>query len=213
MSTEISPQVRLIAVVGLVAALLGGGGMMVLGRGAAEEEEPLPPPFFQAIDKADATAGKAADRQAAVGASAAGAPAAESEPAAKPKPAAEPVPEPAPAPKPKPPPKLVADNGLPMSVHTALQRHEVVVVSLFAPNAGLDAMVVQEARAGARAAGAGFVAVNVLDEVQGEALAKLFGVQEPPAVLVYRSPDDLRFRFDGFVDLATVAQAATSARS
>jgi hypothetical protein len=104
-------------------------------------------------------------------------------------------------------------NGLPMSLSVALKRHEVVVVSLFAPGASVDELALAEARAGAKAAQVGFVAVNVLDDDQGVAMARLVGLKEPPAVLVYRSPGTLVYQFDGFADMDTVAQAAVSAES
>lgn len=189
MDTQISGPVRIVAIVGLVAALFGGGGMMMLNRGAASIDEPLPPP---AVQSSAALPNPAAAKP-------------------KPKPAAK-APAPAPAPKPKPEPAPVVDaNGLPISISAALQRHEVVVVSLFTPAAAVDNMALEEARAGARAAGAGFVSVNVLEPKQGMAIARLFGVTEPPATLVYQSPATLAFRLDGFADFETIAQAAVNA--
>lgn len=206
---QVSPQVRLIAVLGLVLALLGGGATMLMGRNAAAaaEDEALPPSAVQGALNVAARAQTTADA-ATARAKSVDAQTAEAAPAAAPKPAAKPKA----AAKPKPAP-TVAPNGLPMSIATALNRYEVVVVSLYASGAALDATALEEARAGAKDAGAGFVAVNVLDAKQSEPLAKLLGVDEPPAVLVYRSPDELLYRFDGFVDLATVSQAASTARS
>ncbi len=105
----------------------------------------------------------------------------------------------------------VAENGLPAALAAALLRHEVVVVSLFAPNVELDDMAMGEARAGAADAGVGFVAIDVLNERQSRPLTKELGVLEDPAVLVYRSPSELVMRFSGFADKQTVSQAARNA--
>jgi hypothetical protein len=110
--------------------------------------------------------------------------------------------------KPAPPP---AANGLPGPVASALQRKGVVVVSLYAPNLPLDDMAVREARAGASAAGAGFVALNVLNEAQARPLTELLGVLEDPSVLVFRRPGEMFLRLSGFADQQTVAQAARNA--
>lgn len=186
MDTQISGPVRLVAIIGLVAALAGGGGMMILSRGAADIDQPVPPPVKTSSVLQNLAA----------------------KPKAK---APAPAPAPEPAPKKAEPPPVVDANGLPISISAALQRYEVVVVSLFTPAAAVDNLVLEEARAGARAAGAGFVAVNVLDPKQGMAIARLLGVAEPPATLVYQSPATLAFRLDGFSDFETVAQAAVNA--
>lgn len=104
------------------------------------------------------------------------------------------------------------ESGLPPALAAALSRHEVVVVALVAPGSTVDDFALAEARAGARAARAGFVAVNVLRERDARAFARLLGVLEPPLTLVYRRPDRLALRLEGFVDLDTVAQAVLDAR-
>jgi hypothetical protein len=72
-------------------------------------------------------------------------------------------------------------------------------------------MALQEARAGATAAGAAFVALNVLNEAQSRPLAEKLGLLEDPAVLVFKGEGDLFVRLTGFADQQTVAQAATNA--
>ena len=99
-------------------------------------------------------------------------------------------------------------NGLPAALAAALTRNRVVVVSLYAPRVEIDEMAMREARAGAAAAGVGFVALNVLTESQARPLTKQLGVLEDPAVLVFRRPNVLVVRFSGFADMQTVAQAA-----
>jgi cytoskeletal protein RodZ len=127
-------------------------------------------------------------------------------PAAKPKPVrvAPPVPV-APATEP-------VDDGLPQVLSAALSDHRVVVVGLYDPEAAVDEMALAEARAGAAAAGVGFVALNVFAERQSRPLLEQLGTLENPSVLVYRRPNTLFARIGGFADRETVAQAAANAR-
>lgn len=106
----------------------------------------------------------------------------------------------------------VSQNGLPLVVSRALAGNRVAVVALYDPRAGVDAIALGEARAGAKSAGARFVAINVFNERQSRPLANLLGVLENPAVLVFRRPDTLYVKLDGFSDRETVAQAAANAR-
>ena len=116
-------------------------------------------------------------------------------------------------PKPaKPAAPAVDANGLPRVLSTALAGNRVVVVGLHDPDSALDQMALAEARAGARAAGAGFVAINVFAEAQSRPLLELLGALENPGILVYRKPDVLFARMSGFADSETVAQAAANAR-
>jgi hypothetical protein len=128
-------------------------------------------------------------------------------PVAKPKPAPTRLAKPA---KPAEPP--VDANGLPRVLSSALAGNRVVVVGLHDPDSALDQMALAEARAGARAAGAGFVAINVFAEGQSRPLVELLGALENPGILVYRKPDVLFARMSGFADSETVAQAAANAR-
>ena len=107
------------------------------------------------------------------------------------------------------PPALV--SGLPAVLARALARNKVVVLALYAPRVELDVTAMREARAGADAAGVGFVAFNVMKEHQSRVLTKMLGVLEDPAVLVFRRPGELVIRFAGFTDLQTVRQAARNA--
>jgi hypothetical protein len=116
------------------------------------------------------------------------------------------------APKTKPKPvDRTLNKGLPSTISSAFSGRKVVVVALYAPDVPLDEMAMAEARAGAGAAGVGFVALNVLHEAQARPLTKLLGVLEDPAVLVFRRPGDLFFRLSGYADQQTVAQAARNA--
>ena len=121
--------------------------------------------------------------------------------AATPKPAVKPA-----AAKPVKP-VVVLNPGLPANLARALRSERVVVAAVFAPGAG-DREAVAQARAGAKAMGAGFVTLNVLEERKARALQKLVGPISDPAVLVFKRPGTIVFRADGFADATTVAQAA-----
>jgi hypothetical protein len=110
--------------------------------------------------------------------------------------------------EPKP---VVLLPGLPAEVATALRTHELVVVALYDPQARVDQISLAEASAGAKAADAGFVPLNVLRQRQAGPLMRQLGVLPDPAVLVYRRPGDVVARFDGFADRDTVAQAVLNA--
>jgi thiol:disulfide interchange protein len=102
-------------------------------------------------------------------------------------------------------------DGLPSALAAALATHRVVVVALYAPKVELDDMALREAQAGAAASGAGFVALDVLNESQSKPLTKKLGVLEDPAVLVFRRPSEVVVHLSGFADKQTVAQAARNA--
>ena len=110
--------------------------------------------------------------------------------------------------KPKP---IALLPGLPPEVAAALRKHELVVVSLYDPQARVDQISLAEASAGAEVAHAGFVPLNVLRQRQTGPLMRQLGVVPDPAVLVYRRPGELVARFDGFADRDTVAQAVVNA--
>jgi hypothetical protein len=101
--------------------------------------------------------------------------------------------------------------GLAPELATALRRHDVVVVSLYDPQSRVDQISLAEASAGAKAASAGFVPIDVLRQGQAGPLVRQLGVLPDPAVLVYRRPGDIVARFDGFADRDTVAQAVSNA--
>jgi hypothetical protein len=130
----------------------------------------------------------------------------------KPKPAVV-VPAQAPVRKPVEEPKgdPVDANGLPLVLSRALAKNPVTVVALYDPSADLDGMALAEARAGAKEVKAGFLAINVFNEPQVRPLAQLLGVLNSPSVLVYKRPNTLFLRIDGFSDRQTVAQAAANA--
>jgi hypothetical protein len=116
-------------------------------------------------------------------------------------------------------PKVVAvaaaptpSNGLPARINEALLAFPVVVVALYNPQSPIDSTSLDEAAAGAKLAKVGFVAVNVLDQSQAAPLAELLGVIQDPTLLVYARPGTLTFRVNGFADRQVVAQAALNAK-
>ena len=121
---------------------------------------------------------------------------------------AAPVRKPVEAPKGDP----VDANGLPLVLARALGKNPVTVVALYDPASAIDVMALAEARAGAGAVKAGFLALNIRNEPQVRPLAQLLGVLESPSVLVYERPNTLFVRLNGFSDRETIAQAAVNAR-
>jgi len=179
---KLSLPVRIFAV---VIVLVGLGGMLAMRSmsPSVDESAPIPQPVQKA---APAKAAPKATKAAA---------------AAK---AAKPTPKP-------PVNPVVPPSGFPVVVDRALQQHRVVVVSLVVPGARVDEIAAAEAEAGAKLSGAGFLALNVLNEGVARALlAKIDSVQEP-SVLVIKRSGDVAIELTGFVDRETVAQAAANA--
>jgi hypothetical protein len=112
-------------------------------------------------------------------------------------------------------------DGMPAALALGLRSSSVVVVALYAPDSSVDAMARDEARQGAAAAGAGFVALDVSNEKVAAPLTSLLTggataadrVLDDPAVLVFQAPGTLFVRLNGWTDRDTVAQAATNAES
>ena len=181
---KISPPVRILAVVIILVGVAGMLAMRTMGGASVDESAPIPQPVKKAATPAKSTPplAKAAAPKAAK--------------AAKPKPAVNPV---------------VPPSGFPVVVDRALQRNDVVVLSLVVPGARVDELAAAEAEAGAKLGGAGFLALNVLNEgVARSLLAKLDSVQDPSVLVVTRS-GDVAVELAGFVDRETVAQAAANA--
>jgi hypothetical protein len=193
---KISQPVRIFALVAALAALGGALFVFTQGRGGSELAPlPVPPPAAPAkVVKASITPkSKAPVKQAKAVAPAA-------------KPAVKRAPKPAPTP-------ALPPSGFPVAVDKALRQHEVVVLSLVVPGDRVDELAAAEARAGAKAGGVGYLALNVLNEDVAHALlTKLEGLQVPSLLVVTR-PGDVAVQLAGFVDRQTVAQAAANASS
>lgn len=107
--------------------------------------------------------------------------------------------------------KVTLLPGLPTPLARKLRFSRVVVASLYAGTAAGDRPMVGQARAGAREAGAGFVAMNVLRESTARELQPFVGTVSAPVLLVVKRPGRVVTRIDGPVDSAVVAQAARNA--
>ena len=214
MSFQLSPQMKIVALVGLLAVFALGGGTMLLGRkqptAAGSSGEPTAAEIARLrrthVAAKPVLAAKPVAKKPVAKTAAKGKPA-----LVKAKPVARTKPMPKAKPKPKPEP-AVAANGLPSPLADALRLHDVVVVSLYNPNAADDSIAFQEARAGAGLVDAGFVPLSVLSQrYVGPLTEKLGHILPAPGVLVYRAPDLLVTQIDGFADKETVAQAVENA--
>ncbi len=181
---KISLPVRIFAVVIVLVGLAGMLALRTMGGASVDESTPIPLPVKRS------TAVKSTTPPATPTATA---------------------PKVTPA-KAKPPINpVVPPTGFPVAVDKALQRHRVVVVSLLVPGARVDALAASEAEAGAKLGGAGFLALNVLNEGVARALlAKVDSVKDPSVLIVKRS-GEVAVELAGFVDRETVAQAAANA--
>jgi hypothetical protein len=188
---KISLPVRIFAILIVLAGLAGMLAMRTLSP-SVDESAPIPQP----VKRTQATAPAKVTPKPAKAAAAA--------PSAK-------APKPAPA-KPKPVLNpVVPPTGFPVAVDKALRRHEVVVVSLVVPGAHVDELAAAEAEAGAKLGGAGFLALNVLNEGVGRALLIKLGAAQDPSLLVLKRSGEVAVQLAGFVDRETVAQAAANA--
>ena len=196
MTLSLSPPIRYAALAALLGALLLGGGMTMLGHGKTSVAAPhviKHHPFRPSANKKVTVSPKKHSTKAAK---------------AKATPTV-PV-----APKAAVQPSFVIAAlaaGLPNAIATALGRHQTVVVSLYNPYSEVDGIAFAEARAGAKSAGVGFVALNVLSEAQVGKLTQMLGLLPDPGLLVYIRPGTLVARIGGFADKETVAQAAQNA--
>jgi len=97
------------------------------------------------------------------------------------------------------------------SIATLLRHHRVVVVLLYDPQSKIDSYSVGETELGAANAHAGFLRVNVLNRRQSEVFAKTYQSLQTPTVLFFTRGGKLVQKLTGFADHESVAQAATNA--
>ena len=186
---KISLPVRIFAV---VIVLVGLAGMLAMRTmGPSDEPVAIPIPVKTPVK---APAAKPADKAPAK--------------AASPEPASPEVP---PLNAPKAVKQALPPTGFPTVVDRALRRHDVVVLSLVVPGARVDELAAAEAEAGAALGGAGFLALNVLNEGVARALLTKIDSVQDPSVLVVRRSGEVAVELAGFVDRETVAQAAANA--
>jgi hypothetical protein len=221
MALTVSPQIRIVALVGLLLAVGFGGALRVMGGGSGSATSVAPSQnsaVLQAKDVAARASARASNPTEA--APAAHKAAASKAVAAKPKvvpaqPKAAKA-QPKAVAKPAPTPKMVSQAlaaGLPLSIAQALAVSPTVVAAVFNPQAPVDGIAFAEARAGAALAGAGFVGLNVLSRADVGRLTEQLGILPDPAILIFTRPAILSGRIDGFADKETVAQAAHDAAS
>jgi hypothetical protein len=106
-----------------------------------------------------------------------------------------------------------ATAGFPRSIRVALAKHPVVVISVVAPRGRVDDLAYREALAGAQASHAGFVRINAFRQAEIAPLEAKVDVHGNPALIVMKRPAEVSIQIDGFADRATVIQAVTDARS
>jgi hypothetical protein len=208
MNLTISPQIRIVALVGLVAALGGLASMTMLGRSGSKTATSAAPTRAAHTLPAKTVPAKTVPAKT------------RTTPAAVTPAAHHATARPATRHQVKHVTKHAGYRGfpvyaqLPQALQWQLAHHKVVVVSVYNPRSDVDAISVAEAHAGATDANAGFLLVSVLDNKVAGLLTALLpggGLLPDPGVLVYRAPGNVALRIDGFADRASVAQAATNA--
>jgi thiol:disulfide interchange protein len=189
MNLTVSPQMRIVALVGLIAAL-GLAVFVMLGSRKHDSSSP-----------SDAVTAQPAPVKRSTEA----APAKPVRPTTAPsRPQVRQVP---------PAVRNALRAGLPAEVAREFARHDVVLVELYSAEAPIDQLALTEATAGARKARAGFVALDVTagTDKTARALVTKLGVLDAPMLLVFKQPGTLFARIGGFSDQETVAQAAVNA--
>lgn len=208
---QISAPVRIVALVGMLAALAMGAWMMSAGmRGgspgtdAASQTDLLTP-----VAQATAVAGKLNAHNKATAAGKADKAAAVKPKAVVPKVKPPVVAKAAAKPVVKPKPKLLP--GTPHTIAALLGTYRVVVVLLYNPRAKVDAYSLGEAALGATQSKAGFLRVDVLNQKQAAPFMRAYGVLQDPTLLFFVSPGKLVHKLSGFADHETVSQAVINA--
>jgi Flp pilus assembly protein TadB len=103
-------------------------------------------------------------------------------------------------------------DALPQTLMHALRYHRVVVAVLYAPGVSGQTGLVAQARAGAHAAHAGFVPLDVRREKLAEFVALRFPNAFDPAVLILDRSGRAVTELDGVQQSTAVAQAVLDAR-
>jgi hypothetical protein len=206
-----SASVRVFGLVAVLAAMAMGAYMMTAGRGGGAESvdnSALTP--LKAIKPAQQVASKlsAHNNATAAGRPTAAAPA---HPAAKPKAAAAAPKAQAAKAAAKPKAAVKLAKGTPTTIAGQLATHNVVIVLLYDPNARVDDYSLAETQLGAKDAGAGFLAVDVMNQRQASPFTTAYGVLQDPTILFFKRPGKLALKLVGYADHDTIAQAAKNA--
>src|SRR5215210_4373735 len=173
---QLSAPVRIVALVGVLAALAMGAWMFTAGRAGTDSSSSRATGSL-AQHPVDATRSAAAKLSSHNKATA----------AAKPD-VVRPKKEATVAPKPKP---ALTEGGAPTTIASALRHHRVAVVLLYDPESKVHALSLGEAQLGATDAHAGFLRVNVLRQRQVAPFAQAYGILQLPAVLFFARPGKL----------------------
>ena len=237
--TQVGSPVRIVALIGMLAALGVGAWSFTLGHNTGSTTPPQSAALGSVgqnpIAAAQAVAGKLSAHNLAAARGVSGAAAAASAAAAvKPKttkpavttpaattpaatappvtPAATAAKTPAAAkPKAKAKPAATTKDGTPTTIASLLRTHASVVVLLYDAQAPVDEYSIAEAKLGASRANAGFITVNVMNQREAAPFTKAYGVLQDPSLLFFSRPGTLVQKLSGFADHDTVAQAAINA--
>jgi hypothetical protein len=220
---QVSPQIKILAAVGLVLALVLGASMMLMGHtSSSSSASATPTTAVHARPHVSPTHARTAPAPAAHAkrtpptshARVATHPAAKAHAATRTHGATNAHAKQHPLKAKAIHVPLVAANGLPGALDELLHLHSVVVVSLWDPEIPSDRIAMNEAQAGAKAMNAGFLAVSVLDDRVASPLTAVAGnggLLPSPGVLVYRQPNVLVNTMQGFADRDAVSQAVADA--
>jgi hypothetical protein len=202
MNLTVSPQMRVVALVGFLAVLVLAVATLTFGRQHSSSSS----------SSSTATPSRVAPHHLAHAKRVPTTPVARATtPVAKPAPSAKA--RPTAAPKVPAVTKLALANGWPGPIARAFTHDRVVVAVLYSSESALDRDALAEAKAGAGQRGVPVVSLDVsakADSATRKLLHKL-GMLDSPATLVLQRPGKLFVQLDGYSDKDTVAQAVASA--
>ena len=229
-STQISAPIRIVALLGVLAAAAVGAYTFTKGPAGSPAGGPNSAAAIEqqaksvasrlsghnvatAQGKADATATttapaavKPASTRAPATTTPAAKPAAAKAAAAKPAAAKPAAAKSAAAPAAKPAPAKHVDSAK-TTIAALLRTHKVVVVLLYDPQAKVDQYSLAEAQLGARESGAGFIGVDVLSQHAAAPFTKAYGVLQDPSLMFFERPGKLALKLTGFNDHDVISQA------
>ena len=227
-STQISAPIRIVALLGVLAAAAVGAYTFTKGPAGSPAGGPNSAAAIEqqaksvasrlsghnvatAQGKADATATttapaavKPASTRAPATTTPAAKPAAAKAAAAKPAAAKPAAAKSAPAAKPAPAKHV---DSAKTTIAALLRTHKVVVVLLYDPQAKVDQYSLAEAQLGARESGAGFIGVDVLSQHAAAPFTKAYGVLQDPSLMFFERPGKLALKLTGFNDHDVISQA------
>ena len=200
MSAQIGAPIRIVALVGVLAALAMGAWTFAAGRGSTDSST-SPQQAGSVAETPIAAAKSVASKLSAHNkATAAGRPS-----------VAHPSKSAATARKTTKTKPVAKRQHRALTIKSVLRHHRVAVVLLYDPQVKVNRLSLGEAQLGAGRANAGFLRVNVLKQRQVAPFAKTYGVLPVPTLLFFARPGTLVQKLVGFADQDTVAQAALNA--